>query len=210
MDKQVNYLGIVVGPPQFGKSTLALSIVRDWLEGGGWVLAHDPLGQYRACCRVYEDADGWRAAAREASTKREAMARGASLGGDASAVVALAVELGKRWNTADNVRMRMLVVFDEGSLLDNSGGTWIGKDDNRLIATRRHLGIGLLYLVQRKAQLMQAFWDLSTDVYAFAQQAEDAAELERVGHLPRGTLGAVLPAMPKHQFIHLRPGEGVV
>lgn len=204
----LNFLAIICGPPEHGKTSLAADVIRQRLDDGWWIFAHDVNEQFAHLCKSYTSTDAWRAAAREAASGNKPMPRGASFRCKASEVVALCNELGELHNRAKAVRFPMLLAFDEGSLLDGSGSTHIGDDDNELIANRRHRGIGLLYNVQRRTQLTQAFWDLATDLYLLAQPEKRVAELEEIGHLKAGTL-AGLVALPPFRYAHVKPGRGL-
>lgn len=203
-----DYMGIACGPPKMGKSSLAAEVVRSMLESGVVVLAHDPKKQYRGLCAEYENADAWREAARKAAASKTPMPLGASIGGKAADVTALAMELGKRFNDVRRVRVKMCLVFDEGSVLGSSGSSWIGAEDNELLATRRHLGIGLLFLIQRPSMLTTAFWEMATDAYLFRVAGKRLDGLTETIHLPEGALAPVAN-LPPFRYVRVSIGDGI-
>lgn len=207
-----NFCGLIAGPPGYGKTTVARHLVRRHLQGtNGIVLAHDPVSQYRADgCVPFETTNVWRTSAAVAAKEKKQMVRGASLGGASSDVVSLAIALGKRaGNTQENVRLPILVVLDEGSANDSSGGTWIGKGDEQALAMRRHLGIGFVFNVQDPMMLHPRFWQLATDFYLFAQTSKHVRVLEERLLVEPGTL-ARTQTLGMHEYVHARTREGIV
>lgn len=206
----MNYQGIVVGPPAAGKSTLVASVLRSHLDNGAWVFAHDPNHQFQSLCAKYKNAGAWKVAAAKAAADDAPMPRGA-LFYDCAAeeVSSLAVELGERHNRVGAVRFPMVVAFDEGSLLDDSGQSHVGKEDGRLMATRRHKGVGLVWNVQSPTMLMRRFWELSTDAYLFRQPTDRVRTLEQLLGLNPGEL-AGLPSLPAYRYYHWQAGKGLV
>lgn len=204
---EVDYLALLVGPPKHGKTTKARAIVEEKLRAGWWVLCHDVAWQYRSC-RHWTSTQQYAEASRAAHASGGRFPRGASFSCGATDVAELAVTMGRR-NRADAVRVPILLVFDEGSLLEKSSASHISGADNALISTRRHKGIGLMYLLQRPTQLHPAFLDLATDVYLFRQPPQQLQNLEEKLHLQRHELSA-LGSAPKFRFLHIRPGEGIV
>lgn len=207
-------MAFLIAPPEYGKTTVARRLVRRHLEQHerGLVFVHDPVAQYHAeGCQFYPDVNAWRAAAAAASAEgAPPMPRGSSLGGSAEDVTKLALELGERCgNTQDDVRVPILVVWDEASLLDGSGSTWVGKSDAEFLATRRHRGVGGIFNLQDTGQLMQRFYRASTDVYLFAQPAESVALLEKHLMLDKGTLRAATK-LEMYDYLHVRLRVGVV
>jgi hypothetical protein len=209
-----NYCAYVVGPPEYGKTTIAAMIARRHLATmpTGILFVHDPVAQFaKHGCLYFDTAIAWRAAARDAATKQTVMPRGASLGGSASEVTALALELGEKMNRADSVRVPILLVYDEASLMDASGGTYMGALDNTLLATRRHRGVGLVFNLQDPGQLTSRFFRMGTDFYLMAQTSRGAAKLDELLYLEKGTLAAAgVTQLEKHRYLHVRQREGVV
>ena len=208
MSRWEDFCGIVCGPPKRGKTSLAAEVVSEALADGVLVLAHDPKRQFRGLCAEYENADAWREAARKAAAAKAPMPLGASIGGSAADVTALAMELGKRFNDVRRARVRILLVFDEGSLLGTSGSSWIGATDNELLGTRRHLGIAMLFLVQRPSMLTTAFWEMATDAYLFLIAEKRLDGLTETIHLPQGALAAV-SRLPPFKYVHISIGDGI-
>lgn len=210
-----NYSAIVVGPPGFGKTSLQVELIKRHLrETPGIVLAHDPLRQFvREGCAWYSDAAAWRLAARKvAANPKLMMPRGASIGGtDSDEITDLAMELGARLNSAKRVRVPILVPYDEGSLREGSGSTFISAKDNQFLALRRHKGVLPIFNLQDVRQLTERFYRMSTDVYLFRQTSDRARTLDNLLLLEKGTLEREgICALPKHSYIHVRIGEGVV
>lgn len=202
-----NFCAILIGPPGCGKTTLAGALAQAHMKAGGIVLAHDPVTQFaKYGCAVYADAAAYRA---KAATAGAAMPRGASIGGDAAEVMRLAADIGKRCNRADDVRVKILFIADEMSL-GASGPTWVDKQDNQVLATRRHLGIGLVMNVQQPNQLTSRFYSMCTDVAIFRTSADRAARLDNELLLDRGTLEkANVMDLEKFHYVRVTLGEGV-
>lgn len=210
-----NFCAMIVGLPEYGKTSIARALVRKHYELPGSVaLVHDPVGQFgNDRCYWFKDADAWRAAAREASKPNgKPMPRFASLGGSTEDVVELARELGeKSGNTQWNCRVPILVVLDEGSTNENSGSTWIGKQDLQSLAMRRHKGNGFVFNVQGPTMLTERFWMFSTDFYVMFQTEKDAELLDRRLALKPGTLKSHgVCEFPPHKFVHCRKVVGPV
>lgn len=207
-----NKATVIVGPPQYGKTTIARTEAVEHLAAHrmGLVLAHDPNRQFRDFCAVYETADEWLSKMTAAASKRVPFPRGASVGGSAAELARVAIELGRRWNDSDNVRVPMLLVYDESSLLEGSGSSHIGQQETQLLSNRRHWGIGPLYNVQRPTALTEAFYSMATDVYVLAQPSERrTGVLEEYLGLRPGSLAHLVGAA-KFKFAHWRAGEGLV
>lgn len=203
---------IVVGLPKHGKTTIARKEAHAHLQTfpSGLVLAHDKHEQLVPdLTRSYASADEWRKAYAAAAAAKQPFARGASFRGDSTEVARLAIELGERHNSAKNVRVPIKLIFDESSLMETSGATWMDKLDFQVFANRRHWGLAPFLNVQRQASLTAAFFEQATDVYVFAQTEENARELERKLSLPKGALQAIVNA-PKFRYLHWRQGEGLV
>ncbi len=200
----MNFQGLIIGPPRAGKTSLASKLVSSHLAKGVRVFAHDPNHQYRQCVR-YDSAAAWRAKAVAAASSSSKLPLGASLGGPAREMTALVLELGRKYNTADRARVPMLAVYDEGSLLGSSGSTWIDSEDQALISTRRHLGVGLLYLVQRPTTLHTSFVELATDVWVFRQPMRHVRWLAERANVSELRLMAST-TLPPFRCLHLQPG----
>lgn len=202
-----NFCAILIGPPGCGKTTLAGAIAIAHMKAGGIVLAHDPVQQFASYgCAVYADAAAYRA---RAASDAQQMPRGASIGGNAADVMRLAADIGKRSNRATDVRVKILVVMDEMSL-GASGATWMDRGDNEILATRRHLGVGLVMNVQQPNQLTSRFYSLCTDVAIFRTSADRAARLDNELLLDKGTLErANVMDLEKYHYVRVTLGEGV-
>jgi len=209
----MNLAYIMVGPPGCGKTSIAAKLVATWLaKPRGIVLIHDPCRDkaFREMrVHQYADAATWRAAAAASAKAKQPMPRAASLGGSAEDVTKLAYEIGDRNNSADNVRVPILLVFDEGSLRASSGRTWFGAEDNTLLATRRHKGIAPVFNFQQPDQVTRAFFEFCTDVAVFRQTRDRAARLERSLLLEAGELAGAAE-LERYRYIHVRIGEGIV
>jgi len=203
---------VIVGPPQYGKTTIARAEAVAHLRAHptGLVLAHDPNRQFRDFCAVFEDAAEWRRKAGEAASKRRPFPRGASIGGSAAELTRVAVEIGRARNQAGAVRVPIFLVYDESSLMETSGSSFMGKEETQLLSNRRHWGIAPLYNVQRPTALTEAFYSMATDVYVLAQPSETRTEkLEEYLGLARGSMRSLVGAQ-KFRYLHWRAGEGLV
>jgi hypothetical protein len=210
-----NFCAFIVGPPEYGKTTIARQLVRRHLRElpSGVVFVHDLVGQYgKDGCHWYADASAWRAAAAKAAKEKRPMPRGAALGGSTEAIVQLARELGEKCgNRQEDVRVPILVVLDEGSTNDASGSTWAGKEDVQSLAMRRHRGNGFVFNLQDPMMLTAQLWRLATDFYLFKCTTKHARILDDRLYLETGSLErAGLCTLPKHRYLHVRQGAGVV
>lgn len=210
-----NFCAYIIGPPEYGKTTLLRQLVERHFKSmpTGIVFVHDPVAQFAGDgCAYYKDANAWRAAAADvAKNKGATMPRGASVGGSAEDLTRLALSLGEKCgNTHEHVRVPILLAFDEASLRDGSGATWMGKDDNELLATRRHRGVGIVFNLQDASQLTERFFRMSTDVYVFVQTTENTWKLEKALMLERGRLAPHVASLEKHDYLHVRLVEGIV
>jgi ABC-type oligopeptide transport system ATPase subunit len=209
-----NFSAIVVGLPGSGKTTLQRSLIRRHLTTtNGIVLAHDPMAQFkRDGCVFYRDVADYRAKAAAAAAANTTLPRGACIGGfNSDDVMRLAVDLGEKLNTAERVNVPILVPCDEGSLREGSGSTHVSELDNRILSTRRHLGLGLILNVQEAAQLMNRWYRMSTDVFLFKQTSDRARKLDEWLQLERGSLESWgVTELADHHYLHVRPGKGLV
>lgn len=206
--RQVNFQAIVVGMPGAGKSTLLRSIARRAiLEDGAAVLAHDRIGDWEREWRI--------PAFRDEHAVWELLAAGkwpraVSLQMLAADATRIARTLGQRFNTPVKLSVPMFLVYDEGTLVETSGATHQGRDDQELNALRRQWGIGVAYNMQRTATLPDPFWDLTTDVYLATMADERSVRATEVGcGLPRGALSHAM-RLPPYHWIHVRRGRGIV
>jgi hypothetical protein len=208
---EFNFCALVVGPPQYGKTTILRELVIEHLRTypTGLALVHDPNLQLRDVCATYEDAAHWKRAFDEHLRSGKPFPRGASIGGEAEDIRNEAIALGKARNSADNVRIPILLGFDESSLLDSSSSTHIGKDDRRLLCMRRHWGIGPIYNAQTVTGLDTTFFVLSTLVIVLSQASERETEKleQRIGVLPGATRGLVMA--PPFRYIRWERGKGL-
>jgi len=214
--RAVNYMAILAGVPETGKSSLVATQARAWLEAGEWVFFHDPNGQFTmpqfgSLSVRYENAAAWRAAAAAAAKGGAPMPRAASVGGASDELVALVDELGKRHNTQFRTRLPMRLVVDEASLMSKSGATHMDRADNELISNRRHRGVGISINTQRVKQLPAPFYQTATDVFAFRGLPRSAIDhLVEMLNIRDASTMEELDAEPSHEFLHIKPGRGVV
>ena len=212
MSEGFNKSIVIVGPSGYGKTTAARAEVAAHLQEfeHGLVFVHDCNIQFRDYCAVYTDVAAWKAAAAAAAAKGTPMPRGASIAGDAEELTREVIELGKRFNTAERTRVPIFLAYDESSLMETSGSTYMGKLDVKLQSMRRHWGIGLLYNVQEVGALTRGFYGRATKVIAFSQPSElDTDKLELALGLPAGALRALVRA-PKHHYAVWERDKGLV
>lgn len=210
-----NCCAFAVGPPEYGKTTIARALLRRHLAEmpNPLVLVHDPVNQYaKDGCVKFADANAWRAAAVDAAKKKQPMPRAAALGGSDADIARLALDVGLRaGNTQDDVRLQIWFARDEASLATASGSTYVGAIDNELLATRRHRGVGMLFNLQDPSQLTSRFFRMGTDFYLFAQTSRAAVKLDELLFLEPGTLHrAGVTRLPKYKYLHVKQREGVV
>lgn len=209
-----NFCGLIIGPPEYGKTTVARHLVRRHLATtNGIAFVHDPVQQFgRDGCYFYEDVAAWRRAAFEATKTKRPMSRGISLGGSTEEIVELAGSLGVRaGNTQEHVRVPILVVMDEGSTNENSGATWMGREDMQALSMRRHRGVGFAFNIQEPTMLTEKFYLFATDFYLFAQTTDHARMLDKRLLLEKGTLErAGVCSLPMRKYLHARKVVGVV
>ncbi len=203
---------VIVGLPKYGKTTIAKHEVEKHLRAypTGIALVHDPNAQFDDLCATFESVDAWRAAATKAAAEQQPFPRGAAFTCAASAVAALAIELGKQHNKAKDVRLPIKLVYDETSMMDTSGPTHMDQLDTMILANRRHWGIAPVFNVQRVTALTEAFYSQATDVIIFAQPSQTRTrKLEDYLGLREGTLDPLVGG-PKYQHVRFRQGEGLV
>lgn len=206
--RAVNYLGVIVGPPEHGKSSLASAVGNERAAAGAWVFAHDPNRQFGGAW--YESADAWRAAAAMAAQRKVPLPRVAAFGGSFAELGDLVVGLGRRYNRVDAVTWPMHLIGDEATLLDTSGASWMAQQDAALLANRRHLGITATINLQWPTQLSRAWYLMSTDIYLFRVVDSDWLDkAEKWFSLGKGALADV-STLPPHRYVHLQPGKGRV
>lgn len=201
---------ITIGPPKCGKTTIQRELVKAHLVkyGEGIALVHDVNHQFGDLCRTYKTVAEWRAAREQAATARQPFARGAAFTefGEANAVASLAMELGTKHNSANNVTMPIYLAYDESATMEGSGSTFIGQLDLQVAVMRRHRGIAPAYNTQRQAALMQAFFDAATDVFVFRQQSDDAIRsIEKKLGATKGSLQQ-LARFDNFRYVHWQAG----
>lgn len=204
----MNYCGLIFAAPGFGKTSIAIEIADTFLAKGVKVFAHDPNKMFRGRAAEYASVAEYDARVIAAEKKEERIPACSSFNCPAAEVRDLVVRLGRKHNDMDRVKVPMLMIFDEGSLVD-SGSTYISKEDQALLANRRHLGVGVLFLLQRTAMLTKAFRDFATDLYVMNQPVEDLEPVEKSLRLPAGSLRDIA-ALSKHRYVHAQIEHGVV
>lgn len=212
MSEGYNFAAVIVGPPQAGKTTAVRKIVREHLEKWptGIALVHDPNRQFLDLCAPYDDVKAWRKAIAAAGAAGKSVPPGASIGGVASDITAAAIAMGREHNTAANIRVPILLAFDESSLMDTSGPTHLGDQDTQLLSNRRHWGIGPVYNVQRVTSLTEGFYTMATDVYVFTQpSATRTAKLEEYLGLAPGSLDELVGA-PRYKYKQWTADRGLL
>ena len=212
--KDYNVCLFVIGPSGMGKTTLVHSIVRRHLHDypTGIVFIHDPMAQFgKHGCHHYPDAFAWRKAALEAKEAKQPMPRGATLGGNATDVTALVTELGGKLNREDDVRVPILYVTDETSYSTGSGSTWMGIEDNQLLSTRRHLGVGIVMCLQDAAQRTSAFLRRSTALFLFIMTERESLRVDEAMYLaPKTLANAGVTQLEPRRYLHVQMRTGIV
>lgn len=209
---ELDQAAIVVGLPKHGKTTIARMLVKEHLEkwGSGIAIVQDYNRQFGDLCARYETVEAFRAAATKARKEKRALPRGAAFGCKSSALAELARELGRLHNRDTDVRVPIMLVYDEASLMDTSGSTHISDIDEEINANRRHMGIAPVYNIQRPTALTEAFYTTATDVYVFSMpSAKRTSKLEELLGLADDRL-APLVGKPKFVHVHWKQGEGLV
>lgn len=215
MTESFNRAVVVVGPSEYGKSTIAREEVKYHLERypTGRVFVHDCNVQFGDLCAVYETYADYERAYNAAVASRKPFPRGASIAGSAAELTARVTELGKRHNRADDTKVPILLVYDESSLMGTSGSTHMGQIDVELLSNRRHWGIAPVYNVQFPSAITRGFYDRATHVYMFAQTSEDDTDtLERNLGLAASSPGCLreLIGAPQYRYKLWRKGRGLV
>lgn len=212
-----DYATIIVGLPRHGKTTIAAHEAFDHLTRypTGLVLAHDPNGQFRSFCTVYDTIDEYKRARDAATAKRQPFPRGASIRNDAKAIRDEAIAIGRARNTDVNTRVPIKLTYDEGSLAKSSGGSWMSEIDEAMLSNRAHWGIHVTYNIQKPTALTEAFYTMSRDVFIFAMPSRRrTAVLEDYLGLKDGALDELLgdgtKPCPKFRYKHWRSGEGLL
>ena len=203
---------LVIGPPKHGKTSILHDVCERHLTSypTGVALVHDVNRQFVDLCARYENVADYRGKANKAALAGEPFPRGASFGCDTSEIAELALELGVLHNEDTRVTVPILLIYDETSLMETSGSTWVSKLDLKIIANRRHRGIHPAYNLQRHAGLMDAFFELATDVCILSQVSdENTRALEKKIGMKPGALARLVGA-PKYTYVHWRQGEGCV
>jgi hypothetical protein len=205
--RDVDFLALLIGPPKHGKSSLAADIAEQRLRQGRVVLAQDLYGDFKRLARTYKgEADYLRALA---DAKGAAAPAGAAFPMAADRVVALAMQLGERWNgSADNIARPICVVVNETTTFEESGATHVSRGLAEAFAQRRHLGLEFVLCMQHAAQLPELIFEAATEVHMFRQsrrkriaKLEDALGVEDLDGLI---------ALPPHRYVTWRPVEGIV
>jgi hypothetical protein len=203
---------LVLGPPQCGKTTFVRSYVHQHLttHANGRAFVHDPNLQFKGVCAIYEDVAAYRRAAAAAVAGGKPMHRGAGIGGEWHEVRDLAISIGRRANTADRVRVPIVLAADESSMMLDAGSTHTSQNERRLFSTRRHLGIAPVYNAQTAAALVDVYFAFATRVIMFRQPStRETAKLEQRLSMPDGALTS-LTTLENFRYAEWRPGQGLV
>lgn len=202
---KVNFCALVVGPPEHGKSSLCAELALARLRAGSFVLVQDANGEFGRLCRPYQTPGEFLTAVRAAAEAKQAIPRGAALAcaGGADELIALGIALGEQWNRGhDSTRVPICVVVNESSSFKETGATFLGKLQDVILNQRRHLGLEIVYCLQRPSQLPQPVYDVATDIYLFRQMNSDRVrDLERRVGVEQGAL-EILLNLPPHKYVH--------
>ena len=211
---ELDQSAIIIGPPKHGKSSIAFELARAHLAQWptGIALVHDSNGMFsrNALCARYETTAAYRAAATTARKEKRALPRGASFLCGSDEIAKLAYELGRLHNNDTNVRVPIMLVYDEAALMDGSGSTHISTLDKQINSNRRHLGVAPVYNIQWPTMLTRAFYVTATDAYVFSMRSEeDTSTLEKYLGLPNDRLRPLV-GRNKFSHVHWKQGEGLV
>jgi len=214
MSDRANFGGLAIGAPESGKTTVIRRWMHDFLVANptGIAIVHDTQRQFGDLCASYATPDEYIEAASKAAAQRASIQRSIAITGHESQPVAeLALALGKRHNLGKPmVRVPIMLAWDETSVLDATGSTFVGKLDWEIATTRRHLGIRTAHNLQRPGSLPRAMYEIATDVVIFRLTSDDTArDLETKLGLTRMTLQPMIGA-PKFRYAHWRSGAGLV
>lgn len=206
---KVNYFALVVGPPAHGKSSLCAELALARLRAGSWVLVQDVNREFHRLATPYPTPHEFLAAVSGAAGEQRAITRGAALAcaGGADELLELALSLGRSWNQPhDTTRAPICVVINEATGFEESGATYLGKLQNVILNQRRHLGLELVYCLQRPTMLPQPVYDVATDVFMFRQSSSDRVRaLEKNLGCEQGSLDILLSLAP-HKYLHWTDG----
>jgi hypothetical protein len=207
MSEKVDFLALLVGPPGHGKTSLAMELALERLRAGRWVLVQDAAREWapRICVEFPAPPDFLRSL-----SAGQPVRRGASFPVGADQILELGRSLGAAWNqSAGHVTQPICLVVNEASSSEESGPTWVGRLADQVINQRRHLGLELIYCLQRPTQLSSAFWDAATYVAMFRQTRADRVDaLERAVGVERGALRSLL-SLDRHQYLRWTPAGGL-
>lgn len=214
MSTEVDFAGLIVGPPKSGKTTVMRRWVFEFLKEHptGIAIVHDTQMQFKDLCESYATADDYRAKARAAAKSNTPLARGIAITThESQTVLELALGMGEHHNVGrDHKRMPIFLALDETSVLESTGSTYIAKLDWRIATTRRHLGIATAHNLQRSSSLPRGYYEVVTDVIIFRQTSDDGArDLEVKLGLPKMQLQSLVGA-PPFRSAHWKQGEGLV
>lgn len=204
---------LLIAPPQHGKTTYVRNLCEQHLllYPHGIALVHDVKMEFSELCSMYESVDEYRAAHERAVAEQKPIARGAAFSCmEWEPIAELAFELGTLHNRLGNIRLPIFLACDETSMIETSGSTHIGRRDLQIAAQRAHLGISSAMNLQRRSALMDAFYDMCTDVIIFGMHSDDDARvLEKRLGLPKRSLQPMVGA-PPFVYAHWKQGRGLV
>lgn len=209
MSEKVNFFGLVVGGPGYGKTSLCAELAFERLRAGSFVLVQDVNHEFERLGTPYPTAETYLTAIAAAASEQKPITRGAALAcaNGADELLDLAYALGQQWNQSHGTaRARICVVINEATGFGKSGSTFLGRMQNMVLNQRRHLGLELVYCLQHPAMLPRQVFDVATDVYMFNQSSSDRVrELEvRLG-FERGELEPLL-SLPRYRYLHWKSG----